>query len=200
MMESITGGIIRILALLVGAALCYLGFQLFRSIPVTEHGAAELSGAGGYTIKLTRIGPGIFFALFGTLIVIWCLNSSLSFIEKSSCADGAVMERKTSAATPDRGVQTDGTHQAQRNTVEQEIIWLNRLASVLTSEQVQRLQLWPDVIVPDIKRRLMVGVWDDDQWGDRNRFVRWLNETGGLSEPDERHTAAAAAFFNQHAE
>jgi hypothetical protein len=61
----------RIMALLVGAFLLYLGYGLFK-LGYFEKGG-EFEGRFGKK-RLRQVAPGVFFALFGTIIVcvgIW---------------------------------------------------------------------------------------------------------------------------------
>jgi hypothetical protein len=58
----------RILGVLIGAVLIYFGYRLFLSLATKlgrDGGAGEFSFAGGNKIKLSKVGPDVFFALFG---------------------------------------------------------------------------------------------------------------------------------------
>src|SRR5205823_6596740 len=59
----------RILLVLVGGLAVYLGYRLFQLIPRTSKSEGKLELPGGVSIFLTRIGPGIFFALFGVAVI-----------------------------------------------------------------------------------------------------------------------------------
>jgi hypothetical protein len=63
----------RMLLVLVGALAIYLGYSLFLRMPNAAKGAQDGEGKielpGGISIFLTRVGPGIFFALFGILVI-----------------------------------------------------------------------------------------------------------------------------------
>src|SRR5947209_18094506 len=59
----------RILLVLVGALAVYLGYCLFRNIPTANKAEGKLVLPGGVSIFLTRIGPGVFFALFGIAVI-----------------------------------------------------------------------------------------------------------------------------------
>jgi hypothetical protein len=63
---------------IAGLCLTY-GWNLFR-VGVVNQQTAEL-GAKGWRINLKRVGPGVFFALFGTAVLAVSLRSPLSLSE-----------------------------------------------------------------------------------------------------------------------
>ncbi len=188
------GALSRLVAMGIGAFLCYLGYRLFSEVPLATQGDAELSGLKGATIKLTRIGPGVFFALFGALIVIWAINQPFSYSERLIDAEGTVEERSAGAASPST-LPAAGTDRTARALVHQEIRWLNQVQDVLTEAQRADLTDDPDYIIPGIKRRLMLAVWDPTSWGEASAFVQWLEETGGIGSPGDPKTAVAADIY-----
>ena len=68
----------KFLSLAVGMFTTYLGYQLFLKGFLTETG--ELEGkVGTVTINLRKAAPGIFFALFGTVVISYCIFKDLEF-------------------------------------------------------------------------------------------------------------------------
>lgn len=64
----------RLLIVLTGAMAMYLGYRLFALV---SSEAGELIAKGsGWSIRLVRVGPGVFFALFGASIVVYAMKSS----------------------------------------------------------------------------------------------------------------------------
>ena len=193
----VAGALVRLVAMGIGAFLCFLGYRLFSIVPLASPGDAELSGLKGTTIKLTRIGPGIFFALFGALMVIWATSQPLSYSESQKPGEkGVVVERKVGAIGSETSQIID-TSDAERTRVKQEIRWLNQVQLVLTDTQRGNLVDDPDYIVPSIKKRLMLATWDSDAWGEASAFVQWLNETGGIGKPKDPKTAVAAEIYKE---
>lgn len=196
-MESIlllsAGALIRLCSLLIGAFFVYLGYRLFSEVPVDNEGGAEISGPQGLTIKLTRIGPGVFFALFGTLIVVWTLNQPLQHKQTIVAADGTQVTQESGAATADS--QIPSSLSSQRALTLQDIEFLNELAGLLTDEQASAMRHNPQVIIPHIKQQLMLPVWNKADWGEASAFVQWLERTGGLSQPQGEQLQAAAGFY-----
>jgi hypothetical protein len=198
------GALTRLVALGIGAFLCWLGFRLFSEVPLPADGEAELSGVRGMTIKLTRIGPGVFFALFGTLVVIWSLSRPIEYTERRVAGDGTpatavagagdVLEIRAGAMTPTAPPAGEDAA-SRRNLVAQEVQWLNQVALTLSERPDPQLVHDPDYMVPRIKQVLMESVWDEAAWGGPAAFRQWLEQTGGLAPPGDLATARAAAFY-----
>jgi len=66
----------RLLICTFGGISLVLGWNLFR-VGVVNQQTAELS-AKGWRVNLKRVGPGVFFALFGTTVLALSLRSPLS--------------------------------------------------------------------------------------------------------------------------
>lgn len=61
----------RLFIILIGGLSVYLGWNLFK-LPIPNDGGAEIKH-GELQIVLRRIGPGVFFALFGTAVTAFSL-------------------------------------------------------------------------------------------------------------------------------
>lgn len=67
----------RLLATMLGGMSLWAGYRLFF-VASHERSNAEASGHG-FVFKAERIGPGIFFALFGTVVIVYGLMTKLEF-------------------------------------------------------------------------------------------------------------------------
>lgn len=205
----LTGALVRLTALGIGAFLCWLGYRLFLDVPVTDTGGAELSGPHGASLRLTRIGPGVFFALFGTATVIWALSQSLEYHGREQRPDGAVVEQTAGAVNPalllPSGAAAEGATPAgaapdpdaarlARTKLHQELAWLNRLPHADTEAERRAVRDDAPFLVPRIKLRLMLGAWNRTAWGDPAAFVAWYDRTGGLGRAPPALAAAARMF------
>lgn len=205
----VAGALVRLIALGIGAFLCWLGYRLFLEVPVAEAGDAELSGLRGATIKLTRIAPGVFFALFGTATVIWALSQKIEYQGRIEGPDGHVVAQTAGAVNASLGVggagaasgaagsavaPPAGNAAVTRGKLHQEIAWLNQVSRV--DDRALRQQVIDDAafLVPRIKLRLMLAGWDADAWGDAADFVDWYDRTKGAGEPPPGLTEAATFF------
>jgi hypothetical protein len=72
----------RLFVCFCGGLSIMAGYRLFR-LGVVDPQSGELSGKG-FKVNLQRCGPGVFFALFGTIILSLCLYQSLHLYEKPS--------------------------------------------------------------------------------------------------------------------
>jgi len=63
----------RIIIVLFGGLSIVLGWHLFKIGVVTEQ-KADIEGAS-FTVKLIKVGPGVFFALFGAFILVVAMNT-----------------------------------------------------------------------------------------------------------------------------
>jgi len=67
-------GVERIIAVLVGALSIYLGYNLFLAVPEQRDREGKMVFSRGASVYLNRVGPGVFFALFGasvTALALW---------------------------------------------------------------------------------------------------------------------------------
>jgi hypothetical protein len=67
----------RILVVLFGGVSIYLGYRLFFHVPMEKRSGGELSFPG-MKIVLTRVGPGVFFAAFGSVVLLYSLTNPIS--------------------------------------------------------------------------------------------------------------------------
>lgn len=74
-------GIERLVVVLVGGLSVYLGYRLFLSLPEQKDSEGRLNLPGDISIYFSRVGPGIFFALFGSLIVTASLYFSVTIFK-----------------------------------------------------------------------------------------------------------------------
>ena len=72
-------GIERIICVMIGAFSVYLGYALFIKLPEKTDSEGKAILPGGISIYFSRVGPGVFFALFGTLIIIYAIITQIQF-------------------------------------------------------------------------------------------------------------------------
>lgn len=54
---------------IIGVFIAWMGYRLFREMPVRREGEAKVWLPGGISIYFSRIAPGTFFALFGAALI-----------------------------------------------------------------------------------------------------------------------------------
>ena len=71
-------GIERLVIVLIGGMAIYLGYRLFLAVKAEAEGEAKISLPHDVTVMVSRVGPGVFFALFGSMVVIASLYFSIA--------------------------------------------------------------------------------------------------------------------------
>ncbi len=196
----------RLIGLGIGGFLVWLGYRLFLEVQAKPDSSGKFVLPGGTAIHLTRVGPGIFFSLFGTAIVFISFMQSVDTkYARWLPAGGRPAELATNlavAATPPTPIETVTWHGANASGSEapgaletarvqrgQQIAWLNRLDGQLRTDLSQRERNELDYVRTQIKLTLMQTVWAAD-WGDRPRFEDWIN-SGQTNVPADFLRAAA---------
>src|SRR5919109_2048771 len=67
----------RVLAVIIGGMSIYLGYRLFIKVPRQKDSSGKVMLPGDVSIFFSRIGPGVFFSLFGAAVVVVSLQQSL---------------------------------------------------------------------------------------------------------------------------
>ncbi len=157
----------RILLVMVGALAVYLGYCLFREIPTAKNAEGKVELPGGVSIFLTRIGPGVFFALFGIAVIGYSVAQPV----RLDLPNVAVLSGLGQQPGPSTPVLVSGPEP------ERVVAKLNGL--VLEA----RKQLDPPAAaefegaVRSAKYSVMLGRWKS-QWGERDAFERWARDNG----------------------
>ena len=194
----------RILLVLVGALAIYLGYSLFRHIPSTAKGAALGEGKielpGGVSIFLTRIGPGVFFALFGIAVIGYSVTRPVNLDFPAAPTTVA------SAAASPPGLHYSGMTEANpaRETAPAAAIAgpapadvVARLNGLYQNAQRQMNTVEAEDLARMIraaKFSVILANWQP-QWGDRAAYERWAREHGN-EDPPANLVPAATLIFN----
>ena len=187
----------RILGVALGGLLIYFAYRLFLDVrgKRTGTGSGDFSFAGGNKIKLTKVGPGIFFALFGTGILVFSLfrpvrieTSGPANPAQSSASAPATVKFLGSASVPD----TDEERARRRQETAAYIAALNKAVAQIPAAATAQERKTLEAAVAAAKLALMEPLWADD-WGDLADFRDWL-EKGGAP-PGE--TQPGVDYFQQ---
>ena len=188
----------RILVVLVGALAIYLGYRLFQLIPMARKGANQGEGRielpGGVSIFLTRIGPGIFFALFGAGVIAYAATKPIEFNPPGTATVASARPAYTGFGQSDaRPVPITATSNGSGIEPEHVVARLNgflqesqrRLSAPAASELA--------TVVRAAKFAVMLGRWKPE-WGDRALFDRWVRENGDRDPPPDLVPGATVVF------
>jgi hypothetical protein len=189
---------------LVGALSIYLGYSLFRHIPSTAKGAGLGEGKielpGGVSIFLTRIGPGVFFALFGIAVIGYSVTRPVNL--DVPLAPNTVAST-TAASTP--ALHYSGMTEADpvRNSALSAAVTglppddvVARLNGLYQNSQRQMNTVEAEALARLIRAAkfyVILGNWQP-QWGDRAVFERWVREHGNEDPPPNLVPAATGGI------
>lgn len=172
----------RITAVLIGGLSIYLGYRLFFHLPFVHDNEGQIE-MPGVKIVLSRIGPGVFFAAFGAMVLVYSFGHPISYERSSDNKKPASQVSNTSkeSETPMdtkkftgmSGIDTSGTsvNPQQRNKALTTIQMLNCAQQILLNNETD-----PDfndklsLAITDAKRTLMLSVWNEDDWGPANQL------------------------------
>lgn len=202
-METVTfilfRSIERIASVLIGCYLIYLGYRLFLEIPVKENSEGKFTLPGGTAIHLTRVGPGIFFSLFGTAVLVFSLVTPVDYKEGMKTDVTGRVERSVSYLGAQVGGDSDvggGGLVIERSSLQMDLIVLNHVAGQLRDDLSEEAVFDITQAIPRIKLAVMKSVWDQ-QWGEYREFKKWLDHGGDVANPPEEFKAAVAYFNRQ---
>ena len=80
----------RLFIVAAGAGAIYLGYRLFLAMPDRDRSSGKLELPGGVSIFLSRVGPGVFFSLFGAAVIAMALQFGVSFSDKLNVPETAL--------------------------------------------------------------------------------------------------------------
>jgi hypothetical protein len=194
-------GIERLAIVLIGGMAIWLGYRLFLAVKAEAEGEAKITLPHDVTVMVSRVGPGVFFALFGSMVVVASLYFSISYSDAernvvymapAGPAAGATAGAVTASFAP------PGEPLArERLRLRQEIEFLNRLPGLLGTGLSEGQRETAARHVREIKLRLMAAVWAAD-WSDPEQFRMWA-EDGAVAD-DSAAFGNARTFYQAGAE
>lgn len=166
----------RISIVLIGGLAIYLGYRLFLQVPEHRDSAGKVTFPWDLSIAMTRIGPGVFFALFGTIAV------GLSFIkplEINTQHTGDSNIQGSPQSIRYMGSQRPGDKMARadaRALLRKEMAGLNTIPRLLSPDLPQHDRDDIKRHITRVKVLLMKPVWGDstEGFGDIKDFERWV--------------------------
>ncbi|HXH12602.1 MAG TPA: hypothetical protein VNP04_22890 [Alphaproteobacteria bacterium] len=172
----------RIIAVLIGGSAVYFGYRLFLSMPEQRNGTGKFVLPWDISIAISRVGPGVFFALFGVATVCLALARPIEVgAPVLQLADG--QDQRLSFRYMGGAALDDPTARADaRALLRREIALLNTIPQLLPAEFPEHDRDDIERGIARIKLALMTPVWGTPQegFGDVSAFAHWIRER----EPD----------------
>jgi len=174
-------GIERLLIVAAGALAIYLGYRLFLNMPPlaknAEGGEGKVTLPGGISIYISRVGPGVFFGLFGAAVIGIAVTaplvtetarqyasaeSGMTETEKRSYLDGAVDPAAVKAL------------ELARLRVRGQMDFLNDLPDELRDDLSEEERRSIIRNLQNTKLELVQAVWGN--WGKWDDFASWVQQ------------------------
>lgn len=185
----------RVLLVLAGALAIYLGYRLFVVIPAADRSEGRLRLPGGVSIFLTRIGPGVFFALFGCGLIGYSVTRPIDLtvpVDVSAAHQGPAgagvvhysgLGQAMPASSPPPGGLDPEIVIARLNGYVDEV--RQRVERPAAEELAAAIRV--------AKLAVMERSWNPE-WGQRDAFVLWVNAGAGANPPLDRAARAVVVF------
>ena len=168
----------RIIAVIISGLSIYFGYRLFFHLPFERghEGQLELPGV---KIVLSRVGPGVFFAAFGTVVLFYSLTTPINVkdmiinvgpeqleLTRVEADKRSIIHSKEFTGFSGLGASGTSVTPQQRSKALTSIEMLN-CAQRLLPDDVTSPDLKDQIslAIRDAKRVLMLSVWSEDDWG-----------------------------------
>ena len=192
----------RIIAVIIGGMSIYLGYRLFAHLPWRQDSAGEFKLPGGISIYLSRVGPGVFFALFGAAVVALSLYRAVTFTESAATTSG--VEPNAPAITQEMGSTFVGVGpggvgpggqqlENLRLLLKRDITVLNSISADLDAGLDPAREADIQLALSRTKLTLMARIWDEEVWGEYSQFEDWFRR--GEPDPPPPGLEAAVGFY-----
>lgn len=192
----------RICVVIVGGISIYLGYRLFLKVPERHDSSGKVVLPWDVTVVLSRIGPGIFFALFGAAVVgaSFFKGMELGDLQRviesrpASATDSVTLkERSTTVSGAGGTLAQSETPNEGRSLLRREIAILNALPGNLKPNLAKHEREEIVQSARKIKFALMRSIWDSAEWGPMAEFEAWIAQ--GEPDPAPASVAQAVKYY-----
>ncbi len=188
----------RIIVVIIGGLSVYLGYRLFLHVPSQKDGQGKISFPGGISIIVNRVGPGVFFALFGAGVVALSLYHGVVYYQETGKKPAKTETASNSQVEFFSGLMQGGSNKdknsihRRRRELRLEVEFINSLSSIAKAGiSEQNLEYFNDRR-SSIKLALMSMVWQSD-WGSFDDFKLWVES--GAADPVPGNLETAANYY-----
>jgi len=170
----------RVLAVVIGGLSIFLGYRLFIKLPDQKDSSGKVILPGDISIFFSRVGPGVFFSLFGAAVVVVSLQHGLELdLANKSNVTAESTEKTANLKVRYMGGGDGELDPAKRDALRAEarrtIAELNKLPTMLAANVPASRRTDVAQAVRDSRLALIGMVWDSD-WGDFSKFRNWVND------------------------
>jgi hypothetical protein len=157
-------GVERLLIAGAGLFLAYMGYRLFLQMPDKSDAQGRVILPGNISVYVSRVGPGVFFALFGTVL--------LGVLARMQVTDGPSGPSFATEPTMVGGTSR-ASNTADSGKLREAIAEMNSHFRQSHSPGDENLEaLKNDVYLAVMKLPVMECLWEP-KWGPFDDFARW---------------------------
>ena len=186
----------RILDSAIGGLSIYLGYRLFFKLPDKTDSQGKFILPGNISIYLSRVGPGVFFALFGAAVIALSLHNAIDYRTNGSAdlaADAAAVKSRYIGVNPEQRQDNQQELENRRFEISRHLYRLNRIPGLLRSDLSFEQASDIEVGLIDLKLDLIESVWDG-KWGNYKKFAEWAKLGAGGDLPEGISEDAAKLY------
>lgn len=193
--------------LLAGVLFCWLGYRLFSQVSTVS--GADVQVGTLFKAKFFQVGPGVFFSLFGAMILTYTImkppvldlrdmRAALGVaprVAESGAGSGAVPGAQPAVAgePPASGgsmtiagatrASSGATDPAMLSRAGQQVSFIGRIKpnGAVAAQDVADI----DRMSRQIRLSIMLGIWQAE-WGDAADFSTWVRDGSGNPDPEAR--------------
>jgi hypothetical protein len=164
----------RITAVLIGGLAIYLGYRLFFHLPFSRDHEGQLE-LPGVKVVLSRVGPGVFFAAFGSLVLLYSFTNPVIITPDKKMLAASIDEADDSSSKAMEGksfIGISGVPSAQQRSKALTTIEVLNCAQKMLEGEVSRPDFEDQIAIAirEAKRVLILSVWNEDDWGPADQF------------------------------
>jgi hypothetical protein len=157
----------RLIAVIVGPLAIYFGYKLFLLLPFQKDSEGKIT-LPGFSVILSKVGPGIFFAAFGSIIVYQSItNEVIVKTDKGDFMGGVALNTPAQDSNPKRvpGDSKNEISPQEFQIVRQAIQMLNCMQAVAVGSDPGVRGEDTEEPVRLAKMALLEKIWDAEKWG-----------------------------------
>jgi hypothetical protein len=187
----------HLLAAVIGVFSIYLGYRLFLNLPHRREGEAKVALPGDVSIFVSRIGPGIFFAVFGSALVAYGVSRPVDYREAlsglSATATPAAASGAGSKQVQYSGMMPGAPMASAAVPRDQVVRGLAGLAVDVGKLAPGSQRNEREIALREARVAMMEQAWRAE-WGDRDAFRRWVYDEAEQDPPPSGIVKAVAVY------
>ena len=169
----------RVMIVIFAGLAIYFGYRLFLNLPLQNNQKGEIE-MPGIKVVMARVGPGVFFAGFGTVILVSSYMNPIEIITPDIEIRG---EFNTDTPAPKMGalptLNTEPVNEQDRSRAILAVQIINCLPGYAKKANSPLLPDDINIAARDAKVSLLQSVWYEDKWGDFSEFTAWTRSGSG---------------------